>query len=254
VSTTGRLPAHAALLLALVALVGAPTAARAAELSVSPILVELSARTPTALLTLRNEGARPVRLQVQTHAWSQDATGEMALPATQELVAYPPILELAPGASRNVRIGTTARTDAAERSFRLIVEELPAAQTDAAGAAVHVLTRLSIPVFVAPVAPQAKAELSATREGRRVRFTLRNTGTVRVRPSSIRAALRGDDDRALETREEQAWYVLAGGVRDYEIEVPATTCPATRRVELTVLLEHETLTASAPVPPDACRP
>jgi fimbrial chaperone protein len=251
VSTTGRLPAHAALLLALAS---APAAARAGELSVSPILVELSARTPTALLKLRNEGARPVRLQVHTHAWSQDARGEMALPTTQEVVAYPPLLELAPGASRNVRIGTTATAGPAERSFRLIVEELPAAQPDAAGAAVHVLTRLSIPVFVAPVAPQAKAELSAAREGRRVRFTLRNTGTVRVRPSSIRAALRGADDGALETREEKAWYVLAGGVREYDVEVSAATCPATRRVELTVLLEHETLTASAPVPPDACGP
>lgn len=252
-STTGRLPALSKLLAA--SLLAAAPAAEASELAVSPILVELSPRAPTALLSVKNEGAGAVRLQIRAFSWAQDVRGEMVLTPTDAVVVFPPLLELAPGATRNVRLGTTAPQRAAERSFRIFVEELPSAVAPPSEPAVRVLTRIGIPVFLAPLEARAKAELvTSPVEGRRVQFSLRNRGTVRLRPSSVRAAFLGADGRPLGTAEQKAWYVLAGDTREYAVEVPAAACAATRHVELTVVLDQETLTGTAAVPKGACGP
>src|SRR5437870_13055774 len=103
-------------------LLGLAGSVRAAALGIDPILVELSPAAPTALLALRNEGSEPVRLQVSAFTWAQNLEGEMQLAPTSELVLFPPLLEIAPGEERKIRVGTTAAFGPAEKSFRVLVD------------------------------------------------------------------------------------------------------------------------------------
>jgi fimbrial chaperone protein len=244
-----RRPACAALLLA--AALVAPGATRAGDLELSPILVELSARSRTALVTLRNGGSAPMRYQVRAFSWDQKADGGMELTPTRELVLFPPLLELAPGESRNLRVGTQSEPGAAERTWRIFVEELPRADDADAANRVQVLTRVGVPVFLAPTRRLSKVELVfLPPEPGRVRLALRNGGSVRVRPSAVKLALVAADGSPVLEKTLDAWYVLAGGQRIYEVELPEGACAGAATAVASATLESGAIEARAA---GACR-
>src|SRR5918993_1012440 len=82
--------------------------ARAASLSVNPTQIRLSRQSPSALLTIKNEGSSPTRVQIAVHAWDQRLDGQMDLKPTTDIVFFPSMLTLNPGQGRTIRIGTTA--------------------------------------------------------------------------------------------------------------------------------------------------
>ncbi len=207
------------------AVLAAPLVARAGDLEVSPILVELSSGARSALVTIRNTGRRTVRYQARAFGWAQERDGAMVLEPAKDLFLFPPLVELQPGESRNLRLGTDAAPGERERSWRLFVEELPRADAAPAANQVQVLTRVGVPVFLAPKVRTVKAELAfLPREGPRVRFVLRNAGTVHLRPRSVTFALEAKGGERVLERSLDAWYVLAGGERVYEADVPAAAC------------------------------
>ncbi|WP_242343675.1 fimbrial biogenesis chaperone [Anaeromyxobacter terrae] len=229
----------------------APTAARAGDLDVSPVNVELSGGARTALMSLRNGGGAPARYQIRAYRWAQKPDGAMDLSPTRELAVFPPLLELAAGEARSLRIGTDVAPAAAERTWRIFIEELPRAESAEDAAHVRVLTRIGVPVFLAPTARVERGELAFLgRDGSRVRFALRNPGTVRLRPRSVSLALVAADGARLFERSLEAWYVLAGGERVYEVEVPAEACARAATVVASAALERGAIEARAP---GACR-
>lgn len=228
----------------------ATPAARAGEVEVSPILVELGPSARTAIVSVRNAGSSPMRYQVRGFDWDQATDGQMLLAPAADLVLFPPLLELQPGESRNLRVGTNVAPEERERSWRIFVEEMP--RSDQADAQrVQVLTRVGVPVFLAPARKTARAELAfLERDGRRVRFTLRNLGTVRLRPLDVRLSLVAKDGAVTFERALDAWYVLAGGERIHEVEVPADACSKASEVVVVAELEARKIEARAA---GACR-
>lgn len=216
-----RASTGAAVVLLLLGLAGP---VRAAAIGIEPILLELSPEATTTLLTLRNDGSEPVRLQLSAFTWAQDGKGKMQLSPTSELVVFPPLLEVAAGEKRNIRVGTTAAFGAAEKSFRILVDELPPLRRAGEKAGIVTLTHFSMPVFLAPL----KAVESLKIEGLAIaggvlRFRLRNAGTVRARPGKINVEAVGRGEKVF-THEWSGWYVLAGGESEYEVEVPKAAC------------------------------
>lgn len=69
------------------------SSATAASLSVAPTRVELGPGDPAAVVTLRNNAAEPVMVQVQTFAWPRTMASDDLEP-TRELLAVPPVAEL----------------------------------------------------------------------------------------------------------------------------------------------------------------
>lgn len=224
----------------------APLAAGAGDLEIAPILVELSPDSRTALVTVRNTGTRSMRYQARVFAWAQEGDGRMALGPATDLFLFPPLLELQPGESRNLRLGTDAASGPVERSWRLFVEELPGADSGAATNQVRVLTRVGVPVFLAPRARVSKAEISfLPAEGARVRFTLRNAGTIRLRPRSVTVTFRTAAGEPVLERSLEAWYVLAGGERVYAVEVPPGVCARTADLIAVAALEDGAIVGRA---------
>lgn len=243
-------PTLAVLAAALAALAARPAAA--AELEVSPVLVELGAGRRTALLTLRNAGAAAARFQAKAFSWTNGADGKMRLAPTREVAVFPPLVDLAPGESRNLRVGTDAPAGAVERAWRISVEEMPREDAPPAGVRVRVLTRVGLPVFLAPSGEAlARGEVSfLERANGKVRFALRNTGTVRLRPTAVSLALVSGRGETLHEAPLEPWYLLAREERIYEVEPPPGACERAAEMVVTVQLEGGPLTGRAP---GACR-
>jgi fimbrial chaperone protein len=233
----------------------APGRARAADLQINPVLVTLAPGEKSALVALRNGGAETARFEVKLYAWEQTAAGEMKLAPTGDLVAFPALLTIPPGETRNLRVGATAGFGPVERAYRLFVEELPPPPRPQGSPGVQVLSRIGIPVFLAPPRAEERVAVEGLRaQGGQVRFSLANRGNVHVRPSAVKVVGRDEAGAAVLERSLDAWYVLPGGERAYAVELPAEDCRRLRALAVEVLLPHGPLRAEAAATPAACEP
>ena len=174
---------HAAVAVAL-CLACAP-ARGAAQLEVSPVMLDILAPGATGTVTLRNDDARPTTLQVRLFKWRQSG-GQESYEPTQDVVASPPIATLPPGGSLTVRVIRAAEAPVqGEESYRLVLDQLP--EADRAGRAkVSMLLRQVLPVFFASAErspPQVTWSVGRGAKG----FELRahNTGDQRLRVASV---------------------------------------------------------------------
>jgi fimbrial chaperone protein len=173
-------------LVAAAVIMAAAPAASAASLQVTPLLLEVPAPGATSTLTLRNESPRPVNAQVRVFRWTQ-AGGEDVLEPTQDVVASPPIANLAARVNYAVRVVRATRQPVArEEAYRLVIDELPDASRERRGT-VAIVLRHSVPVFFRPEDEGApKLTWSVRNQGGRVTVTVRNDGQRRIRVSRMR--------------------------------------------------------------------
>jgi fimbrial chaperone protein len=212
--------------------------ASAATFTVNPTQIFLSGKTTTALLTLRNDSEETLRFQLTGFAWQQTPSGEISLTATEDVVFFPALLTLGPKEERRIRVGTTVAAAAQERTYRIFVEELPPADATKENA-VRVLTKMGIPIFIRPAKEVATADLRdlAMRAGA-LHFAVHNRGTVHFVPQRVVVRALGASGEKLAEHDAKAWYILAGGRRDFDVDLPAAACG--RVASLTVDVEFET--------------
>jgi fimbrial chaperone protein len=146
----------------------ATSTAGATSLQIAPTSLQLEARQRAGELWLTNSGTSPVKLQVRVFRWVQQGGQEQLLP-TDELMASPPMQELAAGQQQLVRVmRPTREPPSAQQYYRLIVDEVPDLATRAEG--MQFVLRYSIPVFVQPasgkLAPRLQARLVTLDDGR----------------------------------------------------------------------------------------
>lgn len=207
----------------------------AADLQVSPVTLHFAPADQAQGLWLSNSGTRPLRAQVRVQAWSQADSADRLEPA-RDLVASPPVTEIAPGQQQLVRIVRPQVVSAPlERSYRLIVDELPAAPAADAKPLpgnLQFLLRYSIPVFIAPdgaVRPPdgALTDLSGLSArwdtGAEPFLSVANTGRSRVRI----AQLVHEDAQGRRTilSEGLTGYVLAGQTMRWTLPAAARNLP-----------------------------
>jgi len=232
---------------------GVAGGAAASTYSVNPTLVVLNAATRSALVTLKNETEQPLRFQLSLLAWSQDPAGAMQLAPTEDVVFFPSLLVLQKGEERRVRIGTTAAIGRVERSYRLFIEELPADARPSEPGTVRVLTKTSVPIFVQPTTPRADVAIEglALAAGR-FSFLVKNKGTAHLLPMSVKVAASGESGQAVFEREASVWYVLAGGTRALDLEMPKPDCGQVRELNVTVIIDGKTTAQRLLTPGGAC--
>src|SRR6476646_1437396 len=211
--------------LAITALLLAPPSASASNFTVTPTEVDLSTSATSALVTLRNGSKAPLRFEVTLVSWSEDEHGKMALSPSSQVTFFPKLVELAPGASRNIRIGINAGAARdVERSFRLFIEELPDQSAPTANA-VALRTKVGIPVFVRPAKPSRTATLeSVSVENGKVLARVRNTGNLHISVDTVSVKGTGGSGAVTFTKEGPGWYVLPGTVRIFEVPMTSAEC------------------------------
>ena len=233
----------------------------ASAFKVTPVRVLFSAPS-SALLTLKNESDQPLRFQISSFAWSQDPKGTVQLTPTEDIVFFPALLSLNPGEERKVRVAATVAAKDVEKTYRIFFEELPPLEkpNQQTGAQVRILTKMGIPIFVAPEKGYAEATIDSPRvEKGAINFDVRNGGNVHFGLQGVKLHGTGTNGEALFDRQLEGWYVLAGSPRAYSVEVPAGVCPRLKKVvieaetDISSIGQSGTVTKEFEVPPGACR-
>lgn len=124
------------------------TAANAASLRVSPVLLDVPSGQTGTTLTVSNDDKAPIRVQVRVYLWTHKGNDDVLSP-TKAVVASPPIGVLKPGAENLVRIVRVATTPVTAReSYRVLVDQLPDPKRQAG--VVSILVRHAIPLYFEP--------------------------------------------------------------------------------------------------------
>ena len=230
---------------------GMAVVARATAVAVDPTRVYLSAKAHSQSLALHNSGSEKARFQVTAFAWQQSPMGEMQLSPTEDILFFPSLLEIAPGETRKVRVATDLPPEAIEKSYRLFVDELPPLKANTSGA-VRVLTRLGIPVFLQPNAPDARPTLEVEVKNGHLLVSLENRGNSYMLAQSVRVVGRDASGKSLMEQDLPAWYVLAHGRRTYDVALDGTACAALSQLSAVTKTDHGNLRIERAVPPGAC--
>jgi len=228
----------------------------ASSFSVNPVQIYLSPKTPSTLLTLRNDSEQSLRFQLSARSWDQSPTDQMELGPTKDIIFYPPLVTLVPKEERKIRVGVATPFGQTEKAYRIIVEELP--HFEAPGAqpsGVAVLTRMSIPIFLSASNVVARAELEALNvENGRFTFQVRNSGNTHFVSDRITVRALDGAGTVLSDRALNGWYVLAGRTRLYQIEMPAVDCARTVAATVDVQIAGAVLKERLVMQPALCAP
>ena len=201
--------------------------AAAATFSVSPTRLELDPRHRTNILTFTNSSQQALRMQVRTMSWSMAPDGTWQLAPSDDLIATPELLEVAPGQSVQLRVGSLADAGSKEASYRLLIDELP---NLAEGAASHhpeikVLTQISLPVYLEPPrATRVPTLRSASIEHGELVLAIADEGTQRLDAQDVKLTLTGVGGQPLGRHEQVAGYVLAGSTGYLRVKLPPSEC------------------------------
>jgi fimbrial chaperone protein len=159
--------------------------ARAASISISPIRIDVPEPGNSGMITIQNEDARPVNVQVRIFKWSL-ADGADEYEESDDIVATPPVASIERGGSATVRIlRTTNGPIVGEESYRLVVDEIPDSNR-VRNLGVNVALRYTIPVFfLAGDASQPKLSWSIRSEGGKRVLAATNSGDKHIRLSAM---------------------------------------------------------------------
>lgn len=229
--------------------------AAASQFTVNPTRVELSARVSSSVVSVRNDGKAPIRIQVKAHAWTQALDGAVKLDPTDDVVVFPTLLTLGPGEERRLRVAVAARPGDVERTYRIFLEELPPPKTGDAGttSGVQVLTRVGIPIFLAPVKASAQAavtDLGLSHDG--LHFQVDNQGNTHFVPQTLRVRGLSATGQTVSDKSSDGWYILARSSRRYAMAFEEKDCALIRSVLIDVTLGDTTLKGRLDTPGGAC--
>lgn len=205
-------------------------APRAANFSVSPLRLDLSATAPVAVVEIGNTGTEPVTVQAQSRSWSQ-ATGQDEYGEARAFIISPAIFTIPAGGRQVVRVALRgAAPRDIEAAYRLVMTEIPGAQPSAPPATpgLRVALRMDIPVYVSPqqAGAQANAGFSVDAHGRTPRIAVSNAGNAHFRMVDVVVR-----EGARTLAELPVLVVLPGATRT--IELPGAPASGPREFRVT---------------------
>ncbi len=212
-------PALARTVTALMLTFAAAGTAAAGTFSIAPVRIELQGAQRTAVLTVHNDAAAPLLIQVSTLAWTQTG-GEESYTATHELLATPPVFTLPPNGEQIVRVALRREPDATrELDYRLVLAEVPQ-PVDKNFTGLRVALRLSLPLFVKPAAPAASAlswHAQWQADGK-LAVSASNGGQAHLQVSDFTLHIAGTEQSV---RGAVSRYVLPGSTVSWKLDAPA---------------------------------
>jgi fimbrial chaperone protein len=191
--------------------------AYAGTFTISPLRVDFADATGMAVLTVRNGDAKPVVVQTQGLAWSQEG-GQDALTPSRDLLVSPAVFTLPAGGSQLVRVALRRDVDPArELTYRLLLQEVPQAASPEFNG-LQIVLRLSVPVFVEPLAPATPQVAWVATRGTDGKLSLsaRNDGSAhaRIHGFSVKTA----DGATTVLDQPELVYVLPGSSRHWTFD------------------------------------
>lgn len=209
---SSRSMAPASALTAVLVLLVAGGVVAAQSLRVLPVNIQMAPGQKATILTVVNEGIAVTAIQIRAYAWNQP-NGSDQLTDSNEILASPPLVSVAPGATQVIRLVLRKTPLGQEATYRILLDQIPAASVPGI---VQVVLRMSIPIFAQP----------ATRAVPHVQFHIeRDAGKASLvgindglRHEAVRdIVLSAGDGRRLKTEPGASPYILAGATRRWPI-------------------------------------
>ncbi len=211
--------------------------AQTAQYRLSALKVELSSQLPFTALAIANTGNVPLDFKVRVQRWQQRATGEdelHLLPSNSlELAAFPNLLHLAVGGRAEIRIGHRLGAIDVERTYRLLVAEIPPVPSGLESET-RLVTVHSLPVFIKPAVIRRQGQLlNAQVQQGALQVTISNQGNVHIEADQIKVTgFDKNGQRLFEVYPERE-YILAGVTRPLRpMPLPQDHCGDVRTVQI----------------------
>jgi len=221
--------------IALAAALCSGTAAHGANLQISPVSISFQPGQNAAGIQLQNNGDTPLYGQVRVYAWDQ-RDGIDALTPTTQLVASPPIIEIAGKSAQTIRLvrraGAPATPGGGEQTYRILIDELPRGDPQQANVAIRL--QYSVPAFVLPSDTQAAPQLEWSTFQRAGAWHLRarNTGALHAQIGATSVTV-GSRDVVLS--KGLLGYALPGRTREWALPADvAAALPAPLAIDTNV--------------------
>jgi fimbrial chaperone protein len=231
-----------------------PSVARSGEWRVTPIRLDLGRQAKSGVITIINEAADKLQVQLKAFEWTQDAEGKDHYAETNDILFFPRILIFDKAEERIVRAGIRMPAVAAEKTYRLFIEEIPEPKK-AEGANVAIAIRFGVPIFVRPVKEEAKGEIEKIGMAQgTVQARVKNTGNVHFIVQSVGVKGRNAKGEAIFSKELGGWYLLAGASRTYATPLPQDVCADVARIAVEVKTDKATLTGDLAADKTMCAP
>jgi fimbrial chaperone protein len=213
-----------------------PAAASANGSSVSPTRLLLATGASSTYVTITNTSPISQRYSASAYRWSETPTTPVVLAPTSDVVFFPGSFTLESLHSQRIRIGSTAASDITEKTYRIVVSELPPLASvllrDSSGLAFT--ASFSIPIYLAPQKPVATGEITNVVVDRHdLRFSVRNTGNVHLVAKAMRIVASGASGTVMSVQ-NSAWFVLANSQHDFVMPLPSGTCSTITSVSIVV--------------------
>lgn len=206
----------------------------ATEFAVSPIRVEFVPGMMSETIAVSNDAKTRLRVKVRLTEWTQDAQGKDVYTDSADLIWFPRVMDIDPGARRLVRVGVKTPAGQTERAYRLYIDEEP--DPSAAGGRAQVAFNFSfgVPIFVVPPAARSVPVIGEpTLAKGKLSIEVRNSGNHFFRLSRVAVT-----SPAGYKQELAGWYSLAGTARTYTVDIAADACRKAGVLE--IRLEGET--------------
>jgi fimbrial chaperone protein len=228
--------------------------ALASSVGISPVNIYLSAANPSSLLTITNQDTQPVSFQIDYYSWNQTDAGVTQLEPTSDIIVFPTLLTLAPGEQRKIRIGSTLHAGATEKSYRIMLQELPPPKTKAvAEFEIRFLSNISLPVFVEPSQTQVSVAITDVKVSHgKLSFRVANTGSVHVLGRAAKVTGTDAAGGTVFTLEPRLWYILAGGSSIVDVALPQKACARVHSLQFFLQFDSTSIKQSATLPSGAC--
>jgi len=213
----------------------APRPVNAATFSINPTRIELNAKHQADIITVTNSGDATLRLQVRSMLWQMQADGKWKLDPSDDLIVTPELLEVAPGSVAQLRVGSLVDGTTSEGSYRILLNELPNLGDDGSTQRqqIRVLTEISLPVFLEPVAVTRIPDIrSASMVLGVLTVAVGNEGSQRLDPQGITVSVIDNAGNTVSRRTMMSNYVLAGAMWPLNITLPANDCAKAASVSL----------------------
>ena len=184
----------------------------ASSFHILPTRVEFTDQKPSTTLRISNEGDDPVAVQIHTLNWkalgSEDAYSDAA-----DILVNPPIAHIAGHGTQLIRLALRHPTRVAvERSWRLIIEEVP---PSAKSLQVRMVFRISIPIFLTAhgsvFSPRLTWEASHMPDGS-FKVTASNNGNAHIQFRTI-SLMAGGAGAPIQS--SLMAYILPGGTHEW---------------------------------------
>ncbi|MFZ1086632.1 MAG: fimbria/pilus periplasmic chaperone [Terracidiphilus sp.] len=200
-------------------------------LSVLPVNVFFTPGQRATSLTVNNMGATETAIQIRAYAWSQK-DGEDQLTPSDLVVLSPPLAKIAPGASQVVRLILRQLPENSEATYRILIDQIP---PPSEAGVVHVVLRLSIPIFVQPsIRSFSDVQFHLERDAGQIYLDATNKGNLHDTVRDIE--LSTSDGHKLKPESGGSPYLLPGASRRWRIAAQDSLPSQSETLQLTAHL------------------